>query len=194
MFNDSTVYAYFLGKISVTKDDYIEEQKFLFDEIERCKTVEDVNTSFDTATDYIKKKLRKYPKFWPREEIKKYINEYRALYVRVKNKANKQFDEINGTRAVNSSPEGYKECAECKVLLDLNEFSSNHNSKDGYNNICKDCVTIRKENKKDTKHKTCVRCKKRKLKTSYHKNGRTKDKLEKWCKVCVSKAIKGEVL
>lgn len=36
-----------------------------------------------------------------------------------------------------------KECCECKISLDVNLFSKDKNKKDGLNNRCKSCCSIR---------------------------------------------------
>jgi hypothetical protein len=43
---------------------------------------------------------------------------------------------------INIIEQGYKKCIKCKLDKDLSNFISRKNSKDGYNNICKECKNI----------------------------------------------------
>jgi hypothetical protein len=47
--------------------------------------------------------------------------------------------------------ENLKNCCECKILYSLEQFSKNKNIKDGYNNRCKSCCSLRNKKRYELK-------------------------------------------
>lgn len=90
-----------------------------------------------------------------------------------------------------------KICSHCKKELDINCFYKRRTSKDGLQNMCKECKKklvkkISEKNKEKNKivnyvgYKICVRCQKKLKKINFSKSIANKDGLYIYCKICSS--------
>jgi len=90
-----------------------------------------------------------------------------------------------------------KICSHCKKELDINCFYKRRTSKDGLQNMCKECQKkevkkISEKNKEKNKivnyvgYKICVRCQKKLKKINFSKKIANKDGLYIYCKICSS--------
>jgi len=96
-----------------------------------------------------------------------------------------------------------KKCRMCNKNRDISNYHIKKNSKDGFDNFCKDCIQIKKNLYKDKRNKyfqkysieynyisptkICATCKERKNKNEFYSHIRNADKCDFECKVCKSK-------
>jgi len=89
-----------------------------------------------------------------------------------------------------------KKCTHCKNVLPIEKFSKASTNTDGYNNLCKQCYSIKRKQTKDHRNNTnividenivkrCIKCNIEKPFDSYKINLRSDDKLFSICKECM---------
>lgn len=85
----------------------------------------------------------------------------------------------------------HKTCTECSKNLDISKFNNKSLSKDGYDNICRECYKIvrckyKQKQKIQTDNKTiyCVKCKLIKVNTEFRTNARSLTGYFKTCNNC----------
>lgn len=99
-----------------------------------------------------------------------------------------------------------KKCRMCNKNRDISDYYIKKNSKDGFDNLCKDCVQIKNNLYQDKKNKyfqkyiiqynyisptkKCATCKEIKNKNDFYSKKRNKDGLDIECRVCSSKRKK----
>lgn len=89
----------------------------------------------------------------------------------------------------------FKECPDCNLVLDLDNFTKNKASKDGKCRYCRQCASIRVQNSVNkfkgsstiVDEKRCSECKEILPASKFHKNTMTRDRLAKTCKDCKKK-------
>ena len=120
-----------------------------------------------------------------REEINKRAREK----YKIKVEEEKQTKEQKRLELLNK---GLKVCSTCKQAKTLNDFWKNKNTVDGYNNVCRDCATIR-DNKLKSKrmypsitNKYCKFCEQTKPVSEFYKSQNTLDGYSSRCKACAS--------
>ena len=99
-----------------------------------------------------------------------------------------------------------KKCRMCNKNRDISNYYIKKNSKDGFDNLCKDCTQIKNNLYQDKKNKyfqkysiqynyisptkTCATCKEIKNKNEFYSKKINKDGFDRECKVCSSKRKK----
>lgn len=79
-----------------------------------------------------------------------------------------------------------KICKVCKNEWDLEIFFPKHNATlDGYENLCKGCLSLKKKGKVyDGSKKTCLLCNKEKTTLEFSPAKRSKDGFRSFCRIC----------
>jgi hypothetical protein len=96
-----------------------------------------------------------------------------------------------------------KKCKMCNKNRDISNYHIKKNSKDGFDNFCKDCIQIKKNLYQDKRNKyfekysiqynyicptkICATCKERKNKNEFYSHKRNADKCDFECRVCSKK-------
>jgi 5-methylcytosine-specific restriction endonuclease McrA len=89
---------------------------------------------------------------------------------------------------------GVKRCCTCKTLQPIGKFCKNNGSKDGYNNVCTECVSQARQNRKEgfdsanidfTQTKICTQCKEEKSFSDFYIKVGSSGGVNSVCKDCI---------